>query len=230
MTALRIITGLAAAVAVSTTLSACSTSSGDEASPTPTVTLPAVTMTPTEPATASDIAPDAPLTEPGATVEAGGDVVLPLTATNDAGEATELKVQGHLEDVTAVTLDDFAPYIEPTDLEGFTGWYYPAYVHATLTMVGEPVPEGYAVTDTPAMTGVTDRGGQASEPVMTSLPDDCPAFDTDALVETGTATGCWVMMVNDGAELVALEYRGNFHGTAANYTANPVTWEIGIAE
>lgn len=155
--------------------------------------------------------------------------MLPVLAQNDNGDATELKVRLTLLGTEEGSLNDLAPYLSETDLAGLRGWYHPAYIDVDATIVGNPVPDGFAIADLPAVDGVTDQGGQVSAPTLTDAPEQCTPIDTAVLDVTGTASGCLVIMVNDGATLTGVEYRGTFHGTAADYIADPVLWEIGDA-
>lgn len=216
----------AAAAAFTVVLAGCTgTTEQADATPTPVATTPTASPTISSAPEASALA-DAPFTEPGATVPLGDTLVLPVSASNTDGEATELKVQIALDGLDTAALDDIADYLSPADVEGMTGWYYPAYVTLTLTMVGQTVPDSFAITDAPSFNGVTATGGQVSPPLLTGTPESCTPLDATELTQTGTTTGCVTLMVNEGTELTALQYRGNFHGSAANYTATPVTWEI----
>ncbi|WP_062077254.1 hypothetical protein [Demequina globuliformis] len=226
----------AAAVATTALLAACTTSNADgpassSAAPSSPSTVappsPGTEASPTPSAVAASALPDAPFTTPGSTVPGDQPLILPVLAKNAADEATEVKVRLTLLDTTEGTLDELAPYLSDTDLDGLRGWYHPAYVDVDVTVVGDRVPDGFAIADLPAVDGVTDQGGQVSAPTLTGAPEQCVPADTAVLDVTGTAPGCLVIMVNDGATLTGVEYRGTFHGTAADYISDPVLWEIG---
>ena len=211
-----------AILAAAGALAACQ-APADEATSSPAVTITS-TATP-EPVLASP-AEAAPFTEPGTELSAGDTLVIPALAADAEGTETEITLEVEVQEVTTATVEDISDVLSDTDQRGLWN-YHPTLVTYVATVSGPTVPTGFTVAEAPSMTGVTTTGGEATAPPATGAPGICPALDVEALTTTGSATGCWVLMAKNDSELASLQYRGSFHGSAANYLSNPVTWAVG---
>ncbi len=202
-------------------LTGCTTP-GAATPPTPAIT---VTRTATPAPSTSQAPVAAPFTAPGTELGSDETLMVPVVARDDSGGTLEVAVELGIVDATVGTIEDMADVLTPAEVDEL--WYqYPVFVHYRATVSGPPVPTGFTISEPVSVTGVTSTGGQAAPTTADESPALCPPLDVAALAQEGQADGCWTLVARYDSELTSVEYRGGFVGTAADYTSQPVRWDL----